>query len=59
MNRIQSKRFKFDYEYYSADLEKDLMLHLRIYCEGAMHKDLWFDDLDQEKLLEVLKKKKR
>jgi len=54
MKRIRSKRFKFDYEYYEANLVRSTMLHIKIFCEGAMQVDLWLDEEDQQKLKEVL-----
>lgn len=54
LHRKESKRFKFDYEYYIADGTGESMLHVKIFCEGAMQTDLWLDELDQKKLKEVL-----
>jgi len=55
--QIRSDRFKFDYEYYDADLTKDRMLHITIFGSMPMQVELWLDDLDQRKLKEVLDKK--
>ena len=54
LTRISSKRFKFDYEYYNATLVTTRMLHIKIYCEGAMQTDLWLDEDDQNALKEVM-----
>ena len=54
MRRKSTKRFKFDYEYYTADITHQRMLHIKIFDEGAMQTDLWLDEEDQQKLKEVL-----